>query len=78
MKVIENPVKQIEYSKNLSDIQIVIGALMKSLKNIYDSSNFYKEARIVSFVDRLLESIISKIKTSVNFNISVIKGMNDY
>ena len=39
------------------DIQIVIVALLKSLRNIYENSNFYKEARIVSFVDRLLDSI---------------------
>jgi len=41
---------------------LVIGALMKSLKNIYDSSNFYKEARIVSLVDRILDCIINKFR----------------
>jgi hypothetical protein len=35
---------------------------MKSLKSIYENSNFYKEARMVSFIDRLLECILSKIK----------------
>lgn len=63
MRIIEKPVKQIEQAdKNLMDIQIVIVALLKSLKNIYDTSNFYKEARIVSFVDRLLECIKGKLK----------------
>lgn len=40
---------------------MVIVALLKSLKNIYDNSNFYKEARIVSFVDRLLDTIKAKL-----------------
>lgn len=62
MKIIENPVKQIELSDNLIDIQTVIIALLKSLRNIYENSNFYKEARIVSFVDRLMETIVTKLK----------------
>lgn len=61
MKVIEKPVKQIETSDDLMDIQMVIVALLKSLKSIYDNSNFYKEARIVSFVDRLLDTIKDKL-----------------
>jgi hypothetical protein len=69
MKIIEKPVKQIEQTdKNLMDIQIVIVALLKSLKNIYDNSNFYKEARIVSFVDRLLATI--KIKLQAKFGLA--------
>ena len=61
MKVIEQPVRQIEQATDLFEIQIVIVALLKSLQNIYENSNFYKEARIVSFVDRLLESIKTKL-----------------
>ena len=61
MKIIEKPVKQIEQATELLDIQMVIIALLKSLKNIYQNSNFYKEARIVSFVDRLLEKIKAKL-----------------
>lgn len=57
MKVIEKPVSQIEQATDFKDIQFVIVSLLKSLKNIYENSNFYKEARIVSFVDRLLECI---------------------
>ena len=55
MKIIENPVKTIEQAKELKDIVMNISALMKSLHSIYKTSNFYKESRIVSFVDRLLE-----------------------
>ena len=51
---------------------------MKSLKNIYENSNFYKEARIVSFIDRLLESIVAKIKAKMTVNLSVTRGMKDY
>lgn len=62
MKIIEKPVQQIERATDLYEIEVVIVALLKSLKNIYDNSNFYKEARIVSFVDRLLATITNKLK----------------
>ena len=39
-----------------------VSVLMKSLANIFNSSNFYKEARMVSFLDRLLDTITIKIK----------------
>ena len=48
-------------STDLNDIVLVIVALLKSLKNIYTISNFYKEARMVSFVDRLLDTIKKKL-----------------
>lgn len=51
---------------------------MKSLKNIYENSNFYKEARIISFIDRLLDCIIQKIKQKVGINLSIIAGKTDY
>ena len=51
---------------------------MKSLKNIYENSNFYKEARIVSFIDRLLECIVTKIKSKMTINLSVQRGMKEY
>lgn len=35
MKIIEKPVKQIEMATNLVEIQTVIIALLRSLKNIY-------------------------------------------
>jgi hypothetical protein len=45
---------QIEQATDIKDVHLVIVSLLKSLKNIYENSNFYKEARIVSFIDRLL------------------------
>ena len=74
MKIIEKPVLQIEKGSDLREIVLVVVALLKSLKHIYDSSNFYKEARIISFIDRLLESIISKIKLFITVNKCIIKG----
>lgn len=68
MKVIEKPVLSIEQAKELREIQLVIVVLLKSLKNIYENSNFYKEARIVSFIDRLLDCILGKIKTKINIH----------
>ena len=56
----------------------VIVALLKSLKNIYENSNFYKEARIVSFVDRLLVTITNKLKNRFGLQKSVMKGLKDY
>ena len=53
-------------------------SLLKSLKNIYENSNFYKEARIVSFIDRLLDCILRKIKAKLDINISIIRGKKDF
>ena len=60
------------------DIQQVIIALLKSLKNIYQNSNFYKEARIVSFVDRLLDCIKLKLRSKLNLQQSIRSGIHDY
>lgn len=57
---------------------MTIVVLLKSLKNIYENSNFYKEARIVSFIDRLLESIVGKIKSKMAISLSVTRGMREY
>jgi RNAse (barnase) inhibitor barstar len=78
MKVIEKPVVQIEQATHFKDMQFVIVSLLKSLKNIYENSNFYKEARIVSFIDRLLDCILGKVKASLSINWSAIRGQKDY
>lgn len=78
MKIIEKPVLQIERATDLYEIEVVIVALLKSLKNIYDNSNFYKEARIVSFVDRLLLTITAKLKNKFGLQMSVMKGIREY
>lgn len=78
MKVIEKPVTQIENAKELKDIQLVIVVLLKSLKNIYENSNFYKEARIVSFIDRLMECIMNKIKARMSINLSIVRGIKEF
>ena len=78
MKIIEKPVKQIEAATNLGDIQVVIIALLKSLNNIYQNSNFYKEARIVSFVDRLLEKVKSKLQAKMGLQQSMLNGLKDH
>ncbi|CDW80534.1 UNKNOWN [Stylonychia lemnae] len=54
MKVIEKPVQSIERSQELKEIQLVIVVLLKSLKNIYENSNFYKEARINFWIVNLM------------------------
>ena len=64
MKILENPVQAIERAEDLKAIQMNVGILMKTLHNIFLSSRFYKEARMVSFLDRLLQTITGKIKKS--------------
>ena len=59
-------------------MQFIIVSLMKSLKSIYDNSNFYKEARIVSFIDRLLDCILRKVKNSMTISRSVLRGKTDF
>ena len=78
MKIIEGPVNQIEKATDLYEIEVVIVALLKSLKNIYENSNFYKEARIVSFVDRLLLCITDKLKNRFGVQMAVMKGVRDH
>jgi len=52
---------------------------MKSIKHIYENSNFYKEVRIVSLLDRLFESVIQKIKNKVSISSALRFGRkNDY
>lgn len=54
MKILEQPVQKIERAEDLKTIQTSVGILMKTLDSIFRSSRFYKEARMVSFLDRLL------------------------
>jgi len=57
---------------------MVIIALLKSLNSIYQNSNFYKEARIVSFIDRLLQTIRQKIEAKLSLANSVYRATRDY
>ena len=65
MKIIEAPVQTIERAEDLKAVQMNVGILLKTLENIFQSSRFYKEARMVSFLDRLLQTITAKIKKRV-------------
>jgi hypothetical protein len=78
MRVIEKPVQEIEQAKEFREIHLVIVVLLKSLRNIYENSNFYKEARIVSFVDRLMEVVVSKIRAKVGIGKAVQGGIREY
>ena len=61
MKIIDGPVSTIERAEDLKSVQMNVGILMNTLQNIFNSSRFYKEARMVSFLDRLLQVLTSKI-----------------
>ena len=74
MKVIENPVQTIEKAESLQKMAMQVGILMRSLENIFKTSNFYKEARMVSFLDRLLDCITQKIKKQCNLGTAIKKS----
>mmetsp|Transcript_5222 Transcript_5222/g.8083 ORF Transcript_5222/g.8083 Transcript_5222/m.8083 type:complete len:176 (+) Transcript_5222:451-978(+) len=78
MRAIEQPVRQVEEATDLFDIQLVIAVLLRSLKKIFDSSNFYREARMVSFIDRLLKTIIKKVQRHLSLQIVVYDGVKNY
>lgn len=50
--------------------------MMKSIKHIFENSNFYKEVRIVSLLDRLLETVLGKIKKCISMNLALKFGKN--
>ena len=76
LKILQNPVQVVETVTDLKPIQLQIAPLLKTLKNIYDSSNFYKEARIVSFIDRLLACVTSKIKQHCGMGLALLSGVH--
>lgn len=56
------------------DTEILIASVLKTIKNIFENSNFYKEARIVSLLDRVVASIITKLKIYFDFSRLFIKN----
>jgi hypothetical protein len=78
MKLVEKPVNSIEQATTLKAMVIVVGPLLSCLKNIYENSQFYKEARIVSFIDRLLACITNKLRGHCSIGKSVAEGRKDY
>ena len=61
MSLIKSQVVKIEQCESLAKVSCAVKPLMSSLKNIYESSNFYKEARIISFLDHLYIQIEQNI-----------------
>lgn len=54
---------------------MTVAVVLRTLKNVYENSNFYKEARIVSFVDRLLELMLSKIRKQCGLSAALRQGV---
>ena len=71
MKIIEKPVRTIEQSSELDKICMQVGVLLRSLENIFNSSQFYKEARMVSFLDRLMDCITQKISKQASLGMAI-------
>lgn len=61
---------KITTNDDLTKISCAITPLLNSLKSIYESSNFYKEARIISFIDHLYIELTEKIQRKISTNIS--------
>lgn len=61
MSSIEKPV-MILAKGSWKEMVGIISGLMKAIKGIYEKSNFYKEARIVSFLDHMYQHILNKMK----------------
>ena len=74
MKVLEKPVSTIEKAEDLRSVQLNVGPLLKTCKHVYENSSFYKEARIVSFIDRLVTCLIEKIKSKLSMRGAVQAG----
>lgn len=79
MTIIENPVTKIEQG-SLEECALSIGPLMNSLMATYQNSNFYKEARIVSFMDHLLSKCLEKISDKFQFSrmVSSYRVMSEF
>ena len=79
MKIIEQPVRTIEQSDDLPKVAMQVGILLRSLENIFQSSHFYKEARMVSFLDRVMSCITQKIRKQASLGkaIQISKGSPD-
>lgn len=58
------------YTGSWKEIAGSIEGLMGSIKSIYEKSNFYKEVRIVNFLDHMYQHLLNKIKS--DFKISKI------
>lgn len=74
MSTIDKPVDVITKG-TFKEIAGVISSTMDSLKSIYEKSNFYKEARIVSFLDHMYQHVLSKMRK--HFSIVEIMGSYD-
>ena len=51
-----------------------VGPLLKTCKHVYENSSFYKEARIVSLIDRLVNCLKDKIKAKISMRGAVRAG----
>jgi hypothetical protein len=61
MSTIDKPVETITKG-SLQDIAGIIVTMMDALRSVYEKSNFYKEARIVSFLDHLYQFLQNKMR----------------
>lgn len=77
MKVLERPVTLVEKAKDMQTVATNISVVLKTLQNVFNNSNFYKEARIVSFIDRLLDCVKDKFRKHLTFGKAIQAGQKD-
>lgn len=50
------------YTGSWKEIAEVISSLMESIRSVYEKSNYYKEQRIVNFLDHMYQHLLNKMR----------------
>lgn len=50
------------YTGGWKEIAEVISSLMESIRSVYEKSNYYKEQRIVNFLDHMYQHLLNKMR----------------
>ena len=70
------------YKGSWKEIAEVIEGLMGSIRSIYEKSNYYKEVRVVNFLDHMYQHLIIKMKREFTIakilsSTNIIQQMNE-
>lgn len=71
----EAPAAKVEKGE-LGEAATSVAAVMSALKDVYDNSSFYTEARVVSFLDHMQKGLLSKIGRELSVNRAAASHVN--
>lgn len=54
------------YKGTWKEIAAVITGLMEAIRSIYEKSNFYKEVRVVNFIDHMYQHLLNKMRKDLS------------